>query len=214
MTGPATDSPTGIAEAIEILRRLPTATVYEAAGKAGDMAPAIRPMLRGVGLCGPAFTVRIFPGETLAVLRAVATAPAGSVLVIDAGGTERGTVWGGSSTIAAERRGLAGCVTNGAVRDLAELEVARFPVFAAGVSVRGTLKTHPGWSALPVAVGDVVVAPGDVVLGDDDGVLVIPAARAFDVAQRALAQRAAEEAREERLRAGESLLTVLGLEAG
>src|SRR5688500_7775159 len=121
------------ARALEILKSMPAATIWEAAGKIGDMAPRIRPMFAGARVAGSAFTVKIFPGETSATLRAIDAAPAGSVIVVDCGGgAESGVCWGGTSTLAAELKGLAGCVTNGTVRDLAEIEAKRFPVFAIG----------------------------------------------------------------------------------
>ncbi len=205
-----------IEEALSVLRTFPAPTVYEAAGKQGDMAPSIRPVTSGRGgpgrsLAGVAYTVKTVPGDALGVLKAISQAPRGSVLVVDAGGTDRSTIWGGTTTLAALGRGLAGLVTNGAVRDVDELQELGFPVFAAGVSVRGTVKSHPGWAGLPVSVGGVVVRPGDIVIGDSDGVVVVSAERAAEVAILAREQRNLEIAREDRLRAGEDLLDVLQL---
>ena len=116
-------------------------------------------------MAGTAYTVKVVPGDTLAVLRAIAQAPSGIVLVIDAGGTDRITVWGGTSSLAAQRRGLAGMATNGSIRDVEEIQELGFPVFAAGVSVRGTVKSHPGWTGIPVSVGEVPVHPQGPVVG-------------------------------------------------
>ena len=198
-------------ETAEALGRYPTATIYEAAGKRGDMAPDIRPVVPGVPLWGIAYTVKTFPSDTTAVIRALDDAPAGSVLVIDAGGTERAAVWGGTSSLVSRMRGLAGCVTNGCVRDVDDLAAAGVAVYAAGIAPRGTLKNHEGWRGIPVSVGGVSVAPGDVLVGDGDGVVVVPAADAGAVCERARAQREAEEARDARVRAGEKLATILGL---
>lgn len=190
---------------LEILKSLPVATVYEAAGKLGDVSPVIRPMVDGIRMAGPAFTVKTMPGDNLVVFRAIDEAPPGSVIVIDGGGTERVTIWGGSSTLAAHGKGLAGCVTNAAVRDLDEIRELRFPVFAAGAAVRGTSKSHPGWIGLTISIGDAVVRPGDIILGDADGLLVVPAERAEEIASKALAKRRDEEAKETRIRNGEAL---------
>jgi len=108
-----------------------------------------------------------------AVLRAIDQAKRGEVLVIDAGGSERVTALGGTSSLAAKRRGLAGVVLNAACRDIDEIRAMRFPVYALGTSVRGTLRNHPGWLQVPVSVGGTTVEPGDYVLGDADGVVVI-----------------------------------------
>lgn len=119
-----------IDEAIRILRTLPVSTVYESAGKVGDVAPSIRAMAPGMRLAGRAFTLKTMPGDNLSVFRAIHEAPAGCVLVIDGGDTERVTIWGGTSTTAAQAKGLAGCVTNASVRDLDEILESGFPVFA------------------------------------------------------------------------------------
>ncbi|MGE0803323.1 MAG: RraA family protein [Lautropia sp.] len=182
---------------------LAAATVYESNGKSGDMAPSIRPLQPGVRLAGPAFTVRCLPGDLAAVRRAVDAAPPGHVLVIDAGGTERATVWGGSGSIAAQRRGLAGMVTNGSTRDAAQIRQLGFPVFCAGISVRGGLRQHEGWHQVPVSVGDAVVHPGDWIVADDDGVVVVAGDRVEAVLAKAQQKARAEAERERRLRDGE-----------
>lgn len=193
------------------LASLPAATVYEAAGKTGEMAANIRPVVPGLTMAGPAYTVRCIAGQSLAVLRAIEAAPAGSVLVIDAGETDRSTIWGGTSTLAAKLRELAGCVTNASTRDVADIRALEFPVFAAGICLRGTLKNHPGWQGISVSVGGAVVEPGDFILGDDDGVVVVPRARIAEVAKASLAQRDLELDRERRQRDGEPVTEVLGL---
>jgi 4-hydroxy-4-methyl-2-oxoglutarate aldolase len=181
---------------------LGAATVYEGAGKIGDMAPAIRPLFEGARLCGPAFTVKCFPGDLRAMMAAVDLAHPGDVLVIDGGGSDRVTTWGGAATVAAKHRGLAGVVTNGCARDGEQIRSLRFPVFAAGHTVRGGLRNHPGWTAIPVSVGDVVVQPGDLVIGDLDGVVVVAAARLGEVLERSLARRRHEEEADFRLGEG------------
>ncbi len=198
-------------EIAETLGRYPTATIYEAAGKRGDMAPDIRPIVPGVSLAGVAYTVRTFPSDTTAVIRALDAAPAGSVLVIDAGGTDRAAVWGGTSSLVCSLRGLAGCVTNGCVRDTDDLRETGIAVYAAGIAPRGTLKNHEGWREILVSVGGVTVAPGDYVIGDGDGVVVVPAAEGAAICERASAQRELEEARDARVRDGESLASIIGL---
>jgi len=190
---------------------LPAATIYESQGKLGDMDPAIKPVARGMRLGGPAFTAKCWPGDSKGVLRAIDAAPPGAVLVVDAGATMRSTIWGGTSSMAAKLRGLAGIVTNAAVRDAEELAEIGWPVFAPGCSVRGTVKNHPGWLGLTVSVGDVPVAPGDIIVGDADGVVVVPAARLAEVASRAFAAGEAEAARDARIRAGEPITRVLGI---
>lgn len=175
------------------------------------MAPNIRPIVPGVSLAGTAYTVKTFPSDTTAVIRALDDAPAGSVLVIDAGGTDRAAVWGGTSSLVCSMRGLAGCVTNGSVRDTDDLLATGVAVYAAGIAPRGTLKNHEGWRAIPVSVGGVTVSPGDYVIGDRDGVVVVPATDGAAMCERAAEQRAKEEARDARVRNGESLASIIGL---
>ena len=192
------------------LGQYPTATIYEAAGKRGDMSPGIRPIVSGARLAGIACTVRTFPSDTTAVIRALDAAPAGAVLVIDAGGTDRAAVWGGTSSLVSRRRGLAGCVTNGSVRDVDELVSTGIPVCAAGIAPRGTVRHHEGWRGIPVSVGGITVAPGDIVIGDRDGVVVVLAAEGAELCERAQKQRALEEAQDTRVLNGESLASIIG----
>lgn len=201
------------AETLKEIALFPAATLYEAQGKSGGMSPDIRPMIDRPRLCGPAYTLRILGCETAAVLWAVEQAPAGSVLVIDTGSVGVHPVWGGTSSLAATMRGIAGIVTNGLLRDIDEIRDAKFPVYATGVCVQGTLKNHPGWTGIPVSVGGVIVNPGDIVLGDSDGVVVVPAGQAQAALDAARKQRDKEVARDARIRAGEPVSVVVGLRA-
>jgi 4-hydroxy-4-methyl-2-oxoglutarate aldolase len=198
-------------ELVRALAALPAATLYEGMGKVGAVHQPIRPICPGSRLAGLAYTIRILPGETSAVLRAIEEAPAGSVLVIDTGGNGESAVWGGTSSLASSVRGLAGCVTNGLVRDIDEIIEIGLPVYAAGITVTGTIKNHPGWVGLPVAVGGQVVNPGDIVVGDADGVVIVPKAMAQAALDGGMKQRAKEEARDARIKAGEPLTLVLGM---
>lgn len=196
---------------LEAIVEVPTATLYELAGKCGDMAPGIRAIASHMRFAGFASTLRTLPGDNLGVFHAIDQAQPGDVLVIDAGGTDRVTIWGGTSTVAAQAKGMVACVTNGSVRDIDEIVTLKFPVFAAGVSVRGAAKNHPGWTGIAVSVGDVVVNPGDLVVGDSDGVVVIEAARVSEVVARVEEYQNEQRQREQRLRNGESIRCVLSL---
>jgi len=193
------------------LGSFPAATLYEALGKSGGMSADIRPMIVRPRLCGPAYTVRILGCESAAVLWAVEQAPPGSVIVIDTGSSGTAPVWGGTSTLGATVRGIAGVVTNGLVRDLDEIQDRGFPIYATGTSVHGTLKHHPGWTGESVSVGGVVVKTGDIVVGDSDGVVVVPADRIDEALEKARLQRKKEVERDNRIRAGEPISIVVGL---
>lgn len=200
-----------IQELVYALAALPAATLYEGMGKAGAFHHHIRPMCPGSRLAGLAYTIRILPGETAAVLRAIEEAPTGSVLVIDTGGDGESAVWGGTSSLASKVRGLAGCVTNGLVRDMDEIADIGVPVYAAGITVTGTIKNHPGWVGIPVSVGGQVIYPGDILVGDADGVVVIPKSLAQEALDGGMKQRFKEELRDARIKAGEPLTLVLGM---
>lgn len=195
----------------DALGEFSTATLYEAAGKRGDMIPKIRPVVPRVKLSGIALTIRVWPGDTLAVLRAIDRASPGSVIVVDAGECDSAAVWGGTSSKASALRSIRGCVTNGCVRDVDEIVELGFPVYSAGISPRGTMKNHAGWTNVPVSVGGVTVCPGDIVIGDSDGVVVVAATEAEGVLARARAQRAKEIDRDARVKAGEPLAKILDL---
>jgi len=188
---------------LEQFRTLAAATVYEGAGKSGDMAPEIRPVGDAVRIVAPAFTVRCWPGDGSAMMRAVDEAAPGDVLVIDAG-SDRSTAWGGAGTVAARYRGLAGVVTNGTVRDVAQIRALGFAVFSAGIAVRGAVRNHRGWTGIPVTVGDAIVNPGDLIVSDIDGVVVVPRDRLEETLERALKRKAHEEEADRRLGSGTS----------
>lgn len=198
-------------ELVHALAALPAATLYEGMGKVGAIHHQIRPFCPGSRLAGLAYTIRILPGETTAVLRAIEEAPEGSVLVIDTCGDGESAVWGGTSSLASKVRGLAGCVTNGLVRDIDEIIDIGLPVYAAGITVTGTLKNHPGWVGIPVTVGGQVINPGDILVGDADGVVVVSKTMAHAALEGGMKQRAKEEARDARIKAGEPLTLVLGI---
>jgi 4-hydroxy-4-methyl-2-oxoglutarate aldolase len=194
------------------LQKFSAATIYEAAGKLGGMEPHIRSIVAGARMVGPAFTVKCVVGDARAVAQAIDRATPGDVLVIDAGGTDLTTPWGSMSATAAKLRGIAGCVTNAAVRDFDELVEIGFPVFAAGIGIRGNVKLHPGWVGIPVSVGGITVRPGDIVVGDSDGVVVVAVERAAQVCSEAARQQVKEDGIMQRIRSGERLTQIFGIE--
>lgn len=125
-------------------------------------------------LAGTAVTVKTRGGDNLAILRAYDFCRPGDVMVVDAGGDVTNALVGGIMTFAAAQQGLAGMVLDGAIRDVAEIRQRTFPVYARGVNHRGPYKDGPGEINVPVTVGGMVVNPGDVVVGDQDGLLAIP----------------------------------------
>lgn len=168
------------------------ATLHEAAGRVGNLSPAIRPIQTGAHIAGRAVTAAVQPGDNLAVHRAVLECQHGDVLVVAANGHLAG-YWGEILAVAAQTRGVSGLVIDGGCRDVAALRRRGFPVWSAGVSVHGTTKRAAGTVNSPVAVGGVPVAPGDYVVADDDGVVCVAAARVNEVLAAALARVEREE---------------------
>ena len=153
------------------------ATVYEAAGRTGSVHPSIKPLTRGVHLLGPAVTVRCHPRDNLMLHKALQIAREGDVLVADTGGYPEAGYWGGLMATSAVARKLGGLAIDGCVRDSEEIIRMGFPVFCRGTCVRGTTKGVLGSVNLPILFGEVPVSPGDLVVGDDDGLVIIPQAQ-------------------------------------
>jgi 4-hydroxy-4-methyl-2-oxoglutarate aldolase len=200
------------AELVEAARSLPAATLHEAGGKIGALPSAIRPVAPSFRICGPALTVHSPGGDNLWLHRALDVARPGDVLVVYASGVYEHGYWGEIMTTMAKVKRLGGLVIDGCVRDGVLLERIGFPVYARGLCIRGTGKDYgaTGWLGAPVRIGDVAVAAGDLVVGDADGVVVVPRARAADVIERARRREADEAAILARLEAGESTLSVYG----
>lgn len=155
---------------------------------------SLRPMHRAGHLVGNALTVRVRPGDNLMVHKAIDIARPRDVIVVDAGGELAQAIIGELMLRHAEKRGVAGFVINGAIRDLATIGSEDFPVYAAGVTHRGPYKDGPGEINVPVALDGMLVQPGDIIVGDLDGVVAVP----LDEAEALLALAAAHKAKEER----------------
>ncbi|MGO2660523.1 4-carboxy-4-hydroxy-2-oxoadipate aldolase/oxaloacetate decarboxylase [Mycetocola reblochoni] len=193
------------------LAELGAATVYEAHGQRGAIDPALKPLDRNTVMAGRAVTVRLEPADNWFIHIALLEAGEGDVLVVDAAGYVDAGPWGDVLTLAAQQRGLAGLVIDGAVRDSRTIVEAGFPVFSRGVCIRRTTKVQRGEVGVPVTIGGTVVSTGDVLIGDADGLVRIGG----DEIDAALASAEAREAKEERMRAqiraGASTLDLLGL---
>lgn len=166
-------------------------------------APAsMRPFHRGGVLAGPALTVRCRPGDNLMLHKALMMARRGDVIVVDAGGALDNAIMGELMLERAIQAGVAGVVIHGAIRDSATIAEQETPVFAVGISHRGPWKDGPGEVGYTIALGSMVIEPGDLMVGDDDGVIVIPRVSAAAVLDRAEAKHAAEVKQLEQTRAG------------
>ena len=183
---------------------LDVATVHEARDKQGAMSAAIKPLYAGMRVCGTALTVRCQPGDNLMLHKAIDIVSPGEIIVADVSGWEGGP-WGDLMSVMAKARGCAGLVIDGFARDGQTIREHGFDVFARGLSVNGTFKEDLGLVNHTISCGGVVVEPGDLVLGDDDGVCVVPKAEAQDVLARAVARVDDERAVRARFAKGETL---------
>jgi 4-hydroxy-4-methyl-2-oxoglutarate aldolase len=193
------------------LGELGAATLGESGAIA--MPPRLRPVWTGAAVAAPAFPVRCTPGDNLAVHVAVSRAPSGAVLVVDVGDVPDRGYWGEVLTTGALARGLTGLVIDGGVRDVAALERLSFPVFSATVALPGATKSNRGAIGVSVTVAGVAVAPGDWVVGDVDGVVIVPGPDVDQVLAAGRARAAAEDGYFEALRQGATTVEILSLDA-
>ena len=189
---------------------LGSATLGESGAR--RMQSRIKPAWSGARVAGPVYTVRCSPGDNLAIHVAVTRAPAASVLVADMGGERDFGYWGEVLTTGAEAGGIAGLVIDACVRDADALAAHGFPVFSTGLALTGASKVQPGAVDRPVTVGDVAVEPGDWIVGDVDGVVVLPGGQVDDVLAAGRARAAKEEALFAVLRAGGTTVAEFGLD--
>ena len=200
------------AETIAALSELPTAALSDIMGHKGAMDADIQPIVPTMRMVGPAFTIKPYPADNLTVHLAFKFAKPGDVLVMDLGGDGGSAHWGELTSLSAQTRGLAGLVTDGPVRDQLDIAELGFPVFSHGFVPTGTVKATLGLLNGLVVCGGVSVAPGDLVVGDADGVVVVPKDLVESVIAAAKALLAREKILRDRVIAGDTLYDLLGLE--
>lgn len=190
------------AETVARFAKLPVANVSDSMSRLTAGGAQLRPMHGGGVLAGPALTVKAPPGDNLMLHKAIALAQPGDVIIMDAGGDLTNALMGEMMLMQATARGVAGVVINGAIRDAAYLRAQHVPVFAAGVTHRGPYKNGPGEINVPIAIGGMVIEPGDLVIGDDDGVLCVPFDQTEAVFKAATAKFDAEQKQIANIQAG------------
>ncbi len=166
---------------VERLAGFSAATVYEAAGRVGFVDPRIKPLASGMKVAGIALTVKCHPKDNLMLHKALQIARPGEVIVADVGGYYDAGYWGDLMTDCALSRKLGGLAIDGCVRDGAEIVEKGFPVFSRGLCMRGTVKAVLGLVNHQIVFGGAIVNPGDLILGDDDGLVVVSQHRIADV---------------------------------
>lgn len=163
------------AENIARYREIPSAVIGDCMLRLQAAGAAVRPMYSGEkSLAGPAYTVKTRPGDNLFVHKAIDLAQPGDIIVVDAGGHLDNAIVGEMMLTHAETRKLGGVIIYGAIRDVGHVSKHSFPVFASGVTLRGPFQSGPGHVNVPIAVGGMVIEPGDLLIGDDDGVICVP----------------------------------------
>jgi len=187
-----TSVPKPAPDLIEGFRDAPTCIISDNLARLPG-AVGLRPFHRGGRLVGTAFTVRTRPGDNLAIHQALELVGPGDVIVVDGGGDETRALVGEIMKSIAEHRGAAGYVIDGAIRDVAAFAASDFPCFARAVIHRGPYKSGPGEINVPVCIGGSVINPGDVIVGDEDGVVSFPASVAATLIEAVRAQIVREE---------------------
>ena len=178
---------------VERFRTLPVANISDSMSRMTAGGASLRPLHRGGVMAGPALTVKTRPGDNLMIHKALDLAVPGDVIVVDGGGDLTNSLIGELMIAHAGKRGIAGIVLYGAVRDSAWIRENDLPIFAAGISHRGPYKDGPGEINVPISIQGMVIEPGDLMIGDDDGVLCVPFEHAEEIHAAAHKKHAAEE---------------------
>jgi 4-hydroxy-4-methyl-2-oxoglutarate aldolase len=198
------------ANILEALRQYPTATLCEAYSGKGALPHNIKPIRLGMKICGPALTVTAHPGDNLIVHKAIYEARPGDVLFVATASFLEAGFWGMIMTEAAIQRGITGLVTDGSVRDTDEISQAGFPIFSAGVCIKGTTKVSPGTFNQPIYFNAIKIDPGDFVVGDSDGVVVIAQKDIREVIEKAKQREMKEKKVISDLKQGKTTLEIYG----
>lgn len=201
------------ASIIRQLGQYGVATVHEAQRRTGLMQPHLRPIYSNARAAGSAITVSCHPGDNLMIHAAIEFCRDGDILVVTTTSASTDGMFGELLAVSARAHGAAGLVIDAGVRDTADLTAMEFPVWSRAVSARGTVKATAGSVNVPVVCAGEIVRPGDVIVADADGVVVVPKDAAADVATLAGGRFEREKQTRERLRAGELGVDLYGLRA-
>ncbi len=199
-------------EKLRAASNVAVATMHEAAGQIGALPSYLKPISPGMKICGRAFPVKGPSGCNLWLHRAIAKAEPGDVLIADVGGDPEYGYWGDIMGTGAMAQDIAGLVIDGCVRDQVELTEMGFPVFSSGLCIKGTAKKFDGEGALaaPITIGSIIINHGDLVLGDNDGLVIIPANLIEEAIEKSSQRKSKEEATKKRLRSGETTMAIYG----
>jgi 4-hydroxy-4-methyl-2-oxoglutarate aldolase len=189
---------------IKEFTKMASASIHEASGRKGYIDCAIKPINRGIRICGPAFTVQCAPGDNCMLHKALERAQPGDVIVADVGGAYDYGYFGDLMSTSAIARGLGGLCIDGCIRDSAEIIASGFPIFARGFCIRGTAKATIGLINYPTVFGGQTIFPGDLIVGDDDGLVVVRTEDCSDILEKVKSRVAKETEKEAVLKSGVS----------
>ena len=206
-----TDPPRAALEDVDALARFGVATVHEALGRTGLVGPAIRPIQDGVRIAGTAVTVLSWPGDNLMIHAAIEQCHQGDILVVATTSESSDGMFGELFATSLQYRGVRGLVISAGVRDIAELREMNFPAWSRVVNAQGTVKATGGAVNVRIQMGSALVGPGDVVIADDDGVVIVPRADVATAITASAAREKKEQVNREAFRRGELGIDVYGL---
>jgi 4-hydroxy-4-methyl-2-oxoglutarate aldolase len=195
---------------IKELSKFSTATIHEALGKIGNLPSAIKPIGVKMKVCGPAYTVKTMPRDNILLHRAYAYAKPGNVIIANCSGFYEAGYWGDLMSLGAKTKGINGLVIDGFVRDADDIEAMGFNVFSRGLCVRGTSNFGEGFLNEPIVIGDVMINPCDIIVGDRDGVVVVPKDRIEEAIEKSKAREEKEENVRKQLREGKTSIEIYG----
>jgi len=195
---------------IKELSKFSSATVHEALGKTGNLPSQIKPIHPSMKVCGPAYTVKTMPADNTLLHRAYAYAKKGDILVVDCSGYYEAGYWGDLMSLGAKTKGIGGLIIDGCVRDADEIEAMGFPVFARGLCIAGTSKFGEGILNQTLILAGQKIEPGDFMLGDRDGIVVIPKDKIEYALTKAREREEKEEEVRKQLRMGKTSLEIYG----
>jgi len=199
-------------ELIDEFKVLSTAIVSDAMNRMNSMSAEIKPIIGDVNIAGSAVTVQCIAGDNLMIHKAIYIAEPGDVIVIDARGHKDTAVWGNIMTKACKIRGIEAVVIDGSIRDIRENKEEKYPIFCKGVVPAGSQKRWGGNINVPIQCGGAHVDPGDIIVGDDDGVVVVPRNIAKEVLKKAKERAKTEEEWINEIQKGKTTLKVIGLD--